>query len=125
GHRLPTEKWEISHPNRFHIPLLLFGEVIKPEYRGLKNHKIGNQSDLATTLLNQVDLPMKRYPWSRDLLNPTTNSSAFYNSKDAFGMINSNQILSYDRIGNLLNYVGNKNYPTAKNDSLLNLAKAY
>lgn len=125
GHRLPSEKWDISHPNRFHIPMLFYGEVIKPEYRGLKVSNIGNQTDLAATLLNQVNLSVQRYPWSRDLLNSTTSSIAFYNSKDAFGVINSRQMLSYDRVGNLVNFIGNKKYPFAQNDSLVHLAKAY
>jgi len=125
GHRLPAEKWDISHPNRFHIPMLFFGEVIKPEFRGRKVSTIGNQTDLAVTLLNQVNLPFQRYHWSRDLLNPTTNPIAFYNSKDAFGVVDSNQILSYDRVGDIINLVGNKNLPPAQNDSLLNMAKAY
>src|SRR5690606_4314013 len=43
GHRLPLEKWDSFHPNRYRIPLLLYGDIIKPEYRGQKIDKIGNQ----------------------------------------------------------------------------------
>ncbi|MVZ64384.1 sulfatase-like hydrolase/transferase [Sphingobacterium sp. DK4209] len=125
GHRLPAEKYEISHPNRFHIPLLLFGEVLKPEFIGKKISRIGNQTDLATTLLHQLGLPTEHFHWSRDLFNPTTPQVAFYNSKDAFGIITPEQSISFDNVGKVINYQATKDYPTAKNDSLLNVAKAY
>lgn len=125
GHRLPAEKYELSHPNRFHIPMLMFGEVLKPEFKGKKITQIGNQTDLAVTLLNQLGLPTNHYPWSRNLLNPTTPQVAFYNSKDAFGIITAEQTVSFDNIGKVINYEANKDYPAAKTDSLLNIAKAY
>ncbi len=125
GHRLPTEKYDIVQPERFHIPLLFFGDVIKPEFRGKKYGNIGNQTDLASTLLNQLGLPNSRYTWSRDLFNATTAPIAFYNSKDAFGVITKDQVVSFDRVGNRINYEKNKEYPTSKTDSLLLTAKAY
>lgn len=125
GHRLPSEKWDLSHPNRFHIPLLFFGDVIKPEYRGKIYSRIGNQTDLVATLLQQMGISSHRYHWSRDLFNKTTPQIAFYNSKDAFGVITPEQVLSFDNIGKIINYNQNRSYPVAKNDSLLNIAKAY
>lgn len=125
GHRLPSEKWELFHPNRFHIPLIFFGDVIKPEYRGKIFNRIGNQTDLAATLLTQLKLPTDHYHWSRDLFNPTTPQIAFYNSKDAFGVITPKQAVSFDNVGRIINYRANKEYPVGKTDSLLNIAKAY
>ncbi len=125
GHRLPSEKWELFHPNRFHIPLIFFGDVIKPEFRGKIFSRIGNQTDLAATLLTQLKLPTERYHWSRDLFNPTTPQIAFYNSKDAFGVITPEQAVSFDNVGRIINYRSNKEYPVSKTDSLLNIGKAY
>ncbi|UIR54694.1 sulfatase-like hydrolase/transferase [Sphingobacterium sp. SRCM116780] len=125
GHRLPAEKWELSQPNRFHIPLLFFGDVIKPEFRGRKFNRIGNQTDIVATLLHQLNLPSTRYHWSRDLFNPTTPQIAFYNSKDAFGVITPEQVVSFDNVGKIINFKQNSHYSTAKTDSLLNIGKAY
>ena len=125
GHRLPSEKWDITHPKRFHIPLIFFGDVIKDEYKGTKISRLGNQTDLAKTLLTQLRLPTDKYKWSRDLFNSTYPEAAFYNSKDAFGIITKDQTISYDRVGNLINYKWKRQYPQVKNDSLLNIAKAY
>lgn len=125
GHRLPTEKYDITHPKRFHIPLVFYGDVIKKEYRGMKIDKIGNQTDLASTLLHQLNLPTEKYTWSRDLFNSSRPAIAFYNSKDAFGVITKDQVVSYDRVGNVVNYQEHSDYPSAKTDSLLNIGKAY
>lgn len=125
GHRLPAEKWELSNPHRFHIPLLFFGDVIKPEFRGKKIEQIGNQTDIVSTLLHQLNLPSERYHWSRDLLNPTTPQIAFYNSKDAFGVITPKQVVSFDNVGKIINYKQHSDYSQSKTDSLLNIGKAY
>ncbi|MNT47847.1 hypothetical protein D3C71_1583360 [compost metagenome] len=99
--------------------------MIKPEYRGKIFNRIGNQTDLAATLLTQLKLPTDRYHWSRDLFNPTTPQIAFYNSKDAFGVITPQQAVSFDNVGRIINYRSNKEYPAGKTDSLLNIGKAY
>ena len=54
GHRLPKNEFENYHPNRYRIPLLFYGDVIKPGFRGTKITKVGNQTDIAATLLNQL-----------------------------------------------------------------------
>ncbi len=125
GHRLPADKWDLSQPQRFHIPLLFYGDVIKKQYRGKVFHQIGGQTDLAYTLLRQLDLPTDRYHWSKDLFNPTATPVTFYNSKDAFGIITPEQVISFDNVGKSLNYLQNKDFPAAKTDSLLNIGKAF
>ncbi|WP_164108076.1 MULTISPECIES: LTA synthase family protein [Sphingobacterium] len=125
GHRFPTEKWDLSHPKRFHIPLVFFGDVIKKEFRGKVISRIGNQTDLAATLLHQLGISTVRYPWSRDLFNSATTDVAFYNSKDAFGIITPQQTVSFENVGKSINYQANLDYPKVKTDSLLDIAKAY
>ena len=75
--------------------------------------------------MKQLNLPSDRYIWSRDLFNHSMPEVAFYNSKDAFGIVTPEEVISYDRVGNRVNFVSNEKYPQAKADSLLNIAKAY
>ena len=65
---------------------------------------------MVATLLHQLNLPATRYHWSRDLLNPTTPQIAFYNSKDAFGVITPDQVVSFDNVGKIINYKQNSDY---------------
>ncbi len=67
----------------FHDPLsrkivcFLYGNVIKPEYRGMKISKMGNHHDLANTLLSQLGGDVKPFVWSKNLLNPYTKDFGY------------------------------------------------
>lgn len=123
GHRIPGNLVEYD-PERYRIPLLFFGEVIKPEFKGTRINKIGNQTDLAATLLNQLKIDPKRFVWSKDLLNPGTAEFAFFNWDNGFGFANNEQIISFDNIGK--NVILKKNPLNSNSDSvLISNGKAY
>ena len=121
GHRLPKNKAEIYDPARFHIPLLFFGEVIKPEYRGKRIEKVGNQTDIASTLLTQLNINADRFKWSMDLLNPGTKEFSFYNWDNGFGFATPQQVISFDNIGKRIIY----KQKAAPTDNELRFGKAY
>ena len=72
-----------------------------------------------------MDLSSERYAWSRDLFNSSKPQVAFYNSKDAFGIVTPKEVISYDRVGNRINFISDETYSPDQVDSLLNIAKAY
>lgn len=98
SHRLPGTISEYD-PQRYHIPLLFFGDVLKPEFRGKRIEKTGNQTDLAATLLTQLKIDPSRYKWSKDLLNPETKGFSFFNWDDGFGFAANDQVISFDNVG--------------------------
>ncbi|MEJ7694750.1 sulfatase-like hydrolase/transferase [Daejeonella sp.] len=98
SHRLPGTISEYE-AKRYHIPLLFFGDVIKPEYRGTAINKTGSQTDLAATLLSQLKMDPSRYQWSKDLLNPQTKEFAFFNWDNGFGFAANGQVVSFDNVG--------------------------
>ena len=85
-----------KEPARFHIPLIFYGDVIKGEFRGTKISNPGMQTDIAATLLRQMNLPAKQFQWSNDLLNPFRNNFAYYTSDDAYGWINDMGFMEYN-----------------------------
>ena len=100
GHRLPKEQYAISESQRFHIPLVMFGEVIKPAYRGKTMAVFGSQTDIAHTVLGQLGLDGRRFPFSQDLF--ATNSQqgyAFFDWDNGFGVISPKGFTSYDNAG--------------------------
>ncbi len=123
GHRLPLEKWETWHPNRFRIPLIFFGDVIKPEYRGSRNAKFGSQTDIAKTLLAQMNMDSSGFKWSKDLLNPESKNFSFFDWDNGFGFATPTQIISFDNIGKAVVY--RKNKVTQSDKALENSGKAY
>ncbi|HEY0054658.1 MAG TPA: LTA synthase family protein [Pedobacter sp.] len=123
GHRLPRNQSEIFRPNRFRIPLLFFGDVIKPEFRGKRISKIGSQTDIAATVLNQLKIPASDFKWSRDLLNPGTPDFAFFDWDNGFGVINPRQVISFDNTGKRV--IFKKTEQGAEDENLLRWGKAY
>lgn len=123
SHRLPANLTEFD-PKRYRIPLLLFGEVIKQDFKGYKINKIANQTDLAKTLLNQLNIPSDRYVWSKDLFNPSTAEFAFFNWDNGFAFATKDQIISFDNVGKNIILRKNPKNPKIEN-SMLRYGKAY
>jgi len=124
GHILPKGREEIYIPQRYHIPLLFFGEVIKKEYRGKIFDKPGSQIDIASTLLHQLNLDAKPFKWSKDLLNPGTKSFAFFSWDNGIGFMDNKQCVTFDNVGKMVLY--NDHPKDMKNtEKLLTNAKSY
>lgn len=124
GHRLPKSKSENFHPRRYSIPLIFFGDVIKPEYRGKTITKIGNQTDIAATLLSQLRINTSDYKWSKDLLNPSTEDFSFFNWDNGFGLVTSTGSVSFDNVGKQIIYNSNLTDSVGRNKNL-RFGKAY
>ena len=116
GHRLPNDLPEFE-ARKYRIPLIFYGDIIKPEFKGLKISKTGSQTDLVATLLNQVKIDASRYIWSKDLLNPSTPGFAFFNWDNGFGFATKEQVISYDNVGK--NIILRKNKANLKLDNEL------
>jgi phosphoglycerol transferase MdoB-like AlkP superfamily enzyme len=114
GHRLPKSTAGAFDPKKYHIPLLFYGDVIKPEYRGTRVTKLGNQVDLAATLLAQLNLPHSQFKWSKNLLNPYAPAFSFFDWDNGFGFLTLEQGVSFDSSGQRVIYVGNKGQDTER-----------
>jgi phosphoglycerol transferase MdoB-like AlkP superfamily enzyme len=99
GHYLPRTDLEVFNPQRYRIPLLIFGGAIKPEFAGLKVGKIGSQTDIATTILKQVGLSTGKFTWGKDLFNSSTKDFAFFNWDQGLGFVTPDQTVTFDLVG--------------------------
>jgi len=100
GHASPA----IQNPNLagyFHVPLLIFGEPLKKEYRGKRNETLGSQADIARTLLYQMGGDYKKYIWSKDLLNPNCPQFALHTINRGYGWITETGNFSYHMDGKI------------------------
>jgi phosphoglycerol transferase MdoB-like AlkP superfamily enzyme len=80
GFRYPASVKE-HDPKRYHIPMLWLGGAIK-EPRVIANY--GNQTDLAATLLYQLDLPHKEFTFSNNMVDSLQPAYAFYRYHGGF-----------------------------------------
>lgn len=124
SHKLPLNR-EINEPNRYRIPFLLYGDVLKDEYKGSNYSVIGSQVDFPATILSQLNLKHNDFTWSKNLFNKYESSSAFYTFDEGFGWINENQIIVFDHKFNQVVLKTNNNIKDKENEEYLNQGKAY
>lgn len=95
SHHAPTA-WSRADKRWHHIPMLFYGDVIKPEYKGLVFDKIISQKDIAATLLSQLNIEHSEFQWSRDLFCKEYKENAYIMNKNGFGLITNEGSLTYD-----------------------------
>jgi phosphoglycerol transferase MdoB-like AlkP superfamily enzyme len=100
GSSLPLNRPEAFMPERYRIPLLLYGEVIKKEFQGTKKPVTGSQSDIAATILAQLQIKSDDFSWSNNLFNANRTHFAFYNFAGGFALTTPDQTAIYDTVSN-------------------------
>ncbi|WP_046145086.1 LTA synthase family protein [Parabacteroides goldsteinii] len=96
GFRYPSTLTDYE-PRRFHIPMIWLGGAVKEP---MVIDTYANQTDLAATLLCQLNLPHDSFIFSRDILDPGSPKYAFYTFPNGFGFIDSTGISVYDNESN-------------------------
>lgn len=122
AHRQPMNR-AYNEPARHHIPFLLYGEVLKHEYRGKTIDKTGSHIDVSATLLSQLQIQHSEFTWSQNMMNTYSKGFAFYTFDEGFGFVNDSVEVVYDH--NLKKTVMiNKRYPGADASKALKNGKA-
>lgn len=97
-------------PDRFHIPMLWTGGAVK-EPRRIET--VACQTDLAATLLGQMNIDCREFMFSKDIFEPNAPKYAFYAFNNGFGFVDSTGNSIFDNANNSII----SNNPSA-NDSL-------
>ena len=114
GHRYPGAT-RYYKPEKFAIPMLWLGGAI--DTVGV-NSKIGGQTDLARTLLNQMEISASDFILSKNLLSEEVDEFAYYAFNDGFGYVEPNGVFVWD-------HVGQRAVTDTPNDSLRHNAFSY
>ena len=94
GHPLPGHDPN-DRPSKFHIPLIFSGGALT--LKG-KVATIGSQTDIATTILDQLHVPANNFKWGKDLLDSSAKQFAFYSFNNGFGLVTSNGTETFDNV---------------------------
>lgn len=124
GHTLPKLDHEIYEPQRYHIPLIFYGDVIKDNFKGRIFDQTGSQQDLPATLLAQLKISSTDFKWSKNLLNPYSKHFAYFSWDNGFGFINNGHAVTFDNVGKSVLYNSNPENATGTNQ-ILNSGKSY
>lgn len=125
GNIYPAEKYGLENPNRYHIPLFLFGGALKKEYRGKVVNDVVSQLDVASTLWNFVSKEKSPFKYSTDLFAKNRSHIAFFNSNNTFGIVTNDQAVSFDMQGQKIAYVEDHEKSKDFVDRLIFQSKAY
>ena len=117
GHHLPKNT-KAYYPEGHRIPLLFYGDVIKPEFRGSYVVKLGGHHDVAGTILSQLSMKEgAQFEWSKNLLNPTVKNFAYYQSDQVVAWVDPKYWFGYSYNRNEL-IARSKNVPKNHLDSM-------
>ncbi len=84
---------EMQDPQRYHIPMLWLGGAIA---QPMTIDVIGQQTDLAATLLAQLGIDHSEFNFSHDLLARDHRPYAFYDFPDGFGLVTDSCVYVQD-----------------------------
>ncbi|HLP75035.1 MAG TPA: sulfatase-like hydrolase/transferase [Bacteroidales bacterium] len=78
----------------FRIPMVWTGGALASG--GLVVDKMGGQVDIAPTILGQMGIFDSVFPFSKDLLDKSSRSYAFYTYNEGFGFLTDSSYVAYD-----------------------------
>ena len=79
---------------RYHIPMVWTGGALA--VRDTVVSTLGSQTDMVSTLLNQLGIDDEGFDFSKNLLDPTVAQFAFFTYPDAFGYVTPESFQVYD-----------------------------
>ena len=83
---------------RFSIPMLWLGGALS--VRDTVISKIGSQTDLPVTILNQLGLPGDDFKFSKDLLSEDSKSFTYYTYNDGIGFLSDTSYSVFSLVTN-------------------------
>jgi phosphoglycerol transferase MdoB-like AlkP superfamily enzyme len=96
AHQEPLNR-QPYEPARFHIPLLITGGALNPEVKGLQVNKVGQQTDLAPSILAMLGVKKHSFTWGVNLFDTAQAGMASYTFDDGIGLVKSNGYVSFDQ----------------------------
>lgn len=97
GHRLP-DKLDSRVREKFHIPLLWLGGAIKMDS---VVDRYSGHTDIANTLLAQLDRPSTDFKFSKDIFGNRTKNFTQYVFIDGYGYLDPEHYIVYDNPGKI------------------------
>lgn len=91
------KNFDLVNKEYHRIPMLFYGNVIKPEWCGKAVSDAFCQLDITPTLLKQLGLSAENYPWGKNMFNPHSPHFAYYCYYYGAGMVTDSVYVSLHR----------------------------
>jgi phosphoglycerol transferase MdoB-like AlkP superfamily enzyme len=104
GHPLPEQP--VGKLNEFHIPMLWLGGAL--EKKSLIIDTLASQTDLASTLLHQLNLNAAAFTWSNDIMKKNRTPFAYFAFNNGMAWIKPKGFIVQENVGrNIIEQQGN------------------
>ena len=112
----------ITDPERYHIPMMISGGALKPEWKGKTNPTYGGHLNIPALVGNEAGIDPAKFKLSTNMLANDPNTFAYFTYDHGLGVIAKNEIVVYDM--NLKGIINPKQKPPSRlADTLLNYGK--
>lgn len=97
GSRRPgnSESWE---KDKYHIPMIWLGGALRVSDTVITS--IGSQTDIAATLLSQLNISASDFKFSKNILTTEYYPYAFFTFTDGFGFMKPDNLMIYNTVSN-------------------------
>jgi phosphoglycerol transferase MdoB-like AlkP superfamily enzyme len=114
--------WDFNSPEYHRIPLLFYGDALKPEFRGTQINRMVAHTDIPATILAQLGQDYSGFNWSRNLMNPYSPNFNYFTMDNGLGWIRPSGHFEYDYTTST--YYQNT-IPRGEQDSIIKEGKSY
>ena len=94
SHNSPMNR-RVAQKEKFHIPMLWYGEVIKTKFKGISWDKVCSHIDISPTILKQLEIQQPSEFFGVDALNYLHKGFAPYSFIRGYGMIRKSSNYAY------------------------------
>jgi len=98
GHHYAKHRINKKFPEMFHIPLVIYSNLLKDSHIGKNITKFSSQVDIPALLFSQLQFEYSDFIWSKNVLNPVQSDFAYYGFSDGFGWLTDKNIVVYDNL---------------------------
>lgn len=104
GHHYAKHRIHKKNPEMFHIPLVIYSNLLDDAYIGGKITKFASQTDIAALLFSQINFDHSDFIWSKNVFNSTQADFAYYGFVDGFGWLTKDNLVVYDNLAGQMLY---------------------
>ncbi len=119
-HGVPyLDNCSVSDPKKFKIPMIWLGGALGEQLTLID--KYASQTDIANTLLSQLDMPAENYPYSKNIFSPASKSFSFYTWNHGFGFLGDSTTHIYNHTSRRFKIKEGKEFPDSIGNAYLQM----
>ena len=119
-HGVPyLDNCSISDPEKYKVPMIWLGGALGEQLT--ITDKYSSHTDIANTLLSQLNLPTEKYPYSKNIFSPWSKSFSFYTFNHGFGFLGDSTTHIYNHTSKRFDQHDGSEFPDSIGNAYLQM----